>query len=69
MNYMKQNIERYISVADTTKSAFARTVGISRSAFYEKLEGNSSWLLDEAITISECLGCTIDELIGKQLFD
>lgn len=62
---IKQHIEDYIKENDTTRSAFAQRIGISRSSLYEKTEGIRPWLLSEAIAISEVIGCTIPELVAS----
>ena len=54
---IKENIKRFVSENDTTLSAVARSVGISRSALYEKLDGKRPWLLVEIIRLAELMGC------------
>ena len=67
MEFIRQNVENYLDNNNVTKGALASHIGISRSTLYEKLDGNRPWLLDEAIVLSELIGCTIDDLVNKQL--
>lgn len=67
MEFIRQNVENYLDNNNVTKGALANRIGISRSTLYEKLDGNRPWLLDEAIALSELIGCTIDDLVNKQL--
>lgn len=66
--FIRQNVENFLSKTNSTKGTLANHIGISRSTLYEKLDGNRPWLLDEAITLSELMGCTIDDLLNAELF-
>ena len=63
MENIKGNIEDYVKRSQTTIAALAKSIGISRSAFYDKLSGKRPWLLDEAIALADCMGCTVTELL------
>jgi len=54
---IKQNIERYISESNTTRSSLANSIGISRSSLYDKMDGNRPWLLDEIMVLADVMGC------------
>lgn len=63
MEAINANVNRYVKENDTTKDAVAKGIGISRSSFYDKLAGKSPWMLEEAIKLSDVMGCTVQELI------
>lgn len=54
---IRQNIKNFVSDNNTTLSAVARHLGISRSSLYEKLAGNRPWLLTEVIDLAAFMGC------------
>lgn len=65
---IKENVEGYIRQSDSTRGALATALGISRSSFYDKLNGKRPWMLDEAAKLAEVMGCTIDDLANKQIY-
>ena len=57
------HIERYVSNNETTKSAVISQLGISRSAFYEKVDGKRHWLIEEVIDLAEIMDCDVVDLL------
>lgn len=61
--HIGEHICRYVDEHDTTKSALASNLGISRSALYEKIDGKRHWLIDETIRLAEIMGCEVVDLL------
>ena len=57
------HVQRFIDQNNTTKIAMASRLGISRSAFYEKLDGKRHWLVEEVIDLAEIIGCEVTDLL------
>lgn len=57
-------IEDYITENNTTKDAVARSIGCSRTAFYQKLSGNSSFTLLEGYQLACLFGCQVSDFFA-----
>lgn len=64
MERFNENVELMCARRGIRKKELIAFLGISKAAFYAKLAGVRPWLLDEAHTIAEYLGTTIDSLIS-----
>ena len=62
MKTIQQAVSEYVAVEATTKDALAKELGVSRSAFFMKLRGDSEFTLSEAYRLSQAIGCTVDDL-------
>lgn len=66
---IRMNIYCYANDKACTLSEIARSIGISRSSLYEKMDGKRPWLLSEIVELASVMGCeerdiwTIRELI------
>lgn len=61
--YICDHVQNYIDNNNTTKIAMASRLNMSRSAFYEKLEGKRHWLVEEVIDLADIIGCEVTELL------
>lgn len=59
------NVRAYVAENGITMGNFAEKIGICRTTFYNKLNGESKWYWDEVIEIARLTCCSIDELAGK----
>ena len=62
-SFIGEHIQQFIRENDTTKSAIASKLGMSRSAFYEKIDGKRHWLIEETISLAEIMGCEVTDLL------
>lgn len=62
MERLKALVDEYVRAEGITKDDLADQLGIGRNAFYRRLAGQNSWLLEEAVKLSGLLGITVDEL-------
>jgi hypothetical protein len=59
------HVRAYVAENGITMGNFAEKIGIGRTTFYTKLNGESKWYWDEVIEIASLTGCSLDELAGK----
>ena len=59
---LQEKVGQYIEVNETTMSAVAEALGISRSSLFNKLRGSNEFSLSEAFGLSRMLGLSLDEL-------
>lgn len=64
MDRFNENVELLCVKQGVKKKELIARLGISKAAFYSKLAGVRPWFLDEAHTIAEYFGTTIDSLIS-----
>ncbi len=62
MESIKERVEIYLDQTGMTKEDIAGRLGISRQAFWAKLEGVYDFKLSEAEQLASIIGCTVDEL-------
>lgn len=59
---LQEKVGQYIEANETTMSAVAEALGISRSSLFNKLRGSYEFSLSEAFGLSRMLGLSLDEL-------
>ncbi|WP_302152567.1 helix-turn-helix transcriptional regulator [uncultured Enorma sp.] len=59
---LQEKVGQYIEANETTMSAVAEALGISRSSLFNKLRGSNEFSLSEAFGLSRMLGLSLDEL-------
>lgn len=59
---LQEKVGRYVEANETTMSAVADSLGISRSSLFNKLRGSNEFSLSEAFSLSRMLGLSLDEL-------
>lgn len=57
------HVDLYIDAHEVKKEFVAEAIGVSRTAFYQKLRGASSFDAHEAYKLANLIGCTVDELL------
>ena len=63
MDAVLERIGAYLVRENMTKGEFADRVGIKRSTFYSRMNGETEFSLVEGSKIAHVLGCTTDELL------
>lgn len=58
---LQERVGQYIEASQTTMSAVADQIGISRSSLFNKLRGSNEFSLSEAFSLSRILGVSLDE--------
>ena len=56
-----ERLDDYVAKHGTTREAVANAIGCSRTAFYQKLSGNSPFTLLEGYQLSLLFGCQVDD--------
>ena len=59
---IRDRIGIYLMREHATKKSVAELLGISVNTLNSKLDGDSSFSLEQAIKIADMVGCTLDEL-------
>lgn len=59
---LNEVINRYVEEKGVSKDALANSLGISRSSFFNKVNGRNEFSLSEAFKVSRMLGISIDQL-------
>ena len=59
---IRKRLALFLEDTGTTSGELARALGISRSALYSKLHGETEFSLAEAYKLSQILGCAIEDL-------
>ena len=62
MNSIKERIGAYTARTGKTRYEIAKELGMSKTALYSKLNGQTEFTLDEGRQLASTLGCTLDEL-------
>lgn len=63
MDSIKEWVGAYLERTDTTKAELANQMAISRTSFYNKMDGTTEFTLSEAGKLAEILGITTDQLL------
>lgn len=61
---ISERLDSYVSENNTTRDAVAKAIGCSRTAFYQKLNGNSAFTLFEGYQLSTLFGCQMSEFFA-----
>lgn len=59
---IRKRLGSFLEDTGTTKEKLASDLGMSRSALYSKLHGETEFSLAEAYKLSRILGCTVEDL-------
>lgn len=59
---IRDRVGAYLMREHATKQSVANMLGISVNTLNSKLDGDSSFTLEQAFTIADMVGCTLDEL-------
>ena len=62
MDAIKERVGAYIARTGATRESLAEKIGVSRVAFWSKLNGEAEFKLSEAFALADELGCSVDDL-------
>lgn len=62
MDSIKERVGAYLARTGRSKGDLAMDLRVSKTALYQKLNGQTDFSLVEARRLAQTLGCTIDDL-------
>jgi hypothetical protein len=60
---IKRQIQGYLADSGLTVDEFLELIGMKRSTFYNKLNGETPWMLVEVMKLSEVMGCSVESIV------
>jgi DNA-binding XRE family transcriptional regulator len=62
MDAIKERVGAYIARTGVSRESLAEKIGMSRTTFYQKLNGETEFKLGEAFALADAIGCSVDDL-------
>lgn len=62
MDSIKERVGAYLAKTGRSRMELASDLHVSKTALYQKLNGQTDFSLDEARRLARTLGCSIDDL-------
>ena len=59
---IRERVGAYITRERVTKQSIADLLGVSLNTLNSKLDGNSSFTLEQAFELADLMGCNVDDL-------